>query len=127
MKTTLLLCLATTLTVLAQGNTEWFGFAPYPGARKLCDQTVMSQHSTVEMEIHWRSYATTDAKAKVVAFYEKTMVKDVDKNSDSVTFRLDKDTTMSVHAATAAAYPKCDTKPKSSENTVIVVSHATRR
>ena len=127
MKNALVLCLATTLTVFAQANTEWFGFAAYPGARKLCDQTVMSQHSTVAMEIHWRSFATADSNAKVVALYEKTMVKDVDKSSDSVTFRLDKDTTLSVHAATASAYPKCDSKPKSGENTVIVVSHAAKR
>ena len=127
MKTALLVCLATTLTLFAQGNTEWFGFVPYSGARKLCVQSVMSQPGTVAMEINWRSFATADAKAKVVAFYEKTMVKDVDKSSDSVTFRLDKDTTLSVHAATTSAYPKCDSKPKSAENTVIVVSHAIKR
>lgn len=125
MRAVLLLCCAA-LTVLAQGNTEWYGFAPYPGARQLCDQVVMEQISLHAMEIHWHSYATADDMAKVVAFYEK-QVKDVEKSSDSVTFRLDKDTTLSVHPATSSAYPKCDSKPKSGEKTVIVASHATRR
>ena len=79
------------------------------------------------MEIHWRSYATPDATAKVIAFYEKTKVKDVEKDSDSVTFRLDEDTRLSVYAATAAHYPTGENQPKSDEKTVIVVSRATRR
>jgi hypothetical protein len=78
-------------------------------------------------EIHWCSYATPDATAKVIAFYEKTTVKDVEKGSDSVMFRLDKDTYLSVYAASAARYPTCEKKPKSDEKTVIVVSHATRQ
>ena len=128
MKTVLLLFAVSILTLPAQDNgREWYGFASYAGARQLCDQVVMGQSGSAAMEIHWRSYATASGKAKVIAFYETTKVKDVEKTSDSVTFRLDKDTTLSVHATTAASYPKCDNRPKSSEKTVIVVSHATRR
>jgi hypothetical protein len=126
MKTVLLLCYATTLTVLAQGNPEWYGFAPYPGARQLCGQVVMEQPGLHTMEIRWHSYATADAVAKVVAFYENTKVTDEKKDADSVTFHLDKDTSLSVHAA-SGSYPGCDNKPKSNEATVIVVSHAIRR
>lgn len=124
----LLLFAASILTLTAQNNgREWNGFAAYPGARQLCDQSVMGQAGGAMMEIHWRSYATPDATAKVIAFYEKTKVKDVEKDSDSVTFRLDEDTRLSVYAATAAHYPTCENQPKSDEKTVIVVSRATRR
>jgi hypothetical protein len=124
----LLLFAVSILTLTAQNNgREWNGFAAYPGARQLCDQSVMGQPGGAMMEIHWRSDATPDATAKVIAFYEKTKVKDVEKGSDSVTFRLDKDTHLSVYAASAAHYPTCENKPKSDEKTVIVVSRATRR
>jgi hypothetical protein len=124
----LLLFAVSILTLTAQINgREWNGFAAYPGARQLCDQFVMGQPGGARMEIHWRSYATPDATAKVIAFYEKTTVKDVEKGSDSVTFRLDKDTYLSIYAASAAHYPTCENKSKSDEKTVIVVSHATRR
>lgn len=126
MKTVLLLCCVATLTVLAQGNPEWYGFPPYPGARQLCGQTVMEQPGLHAMEIHWHSYATADAMAKVAAFYEKTKAKDEKKAADSVSFHLDKDTSLSIHTA-SASYPGCDNKPKSNEATVIVVSHAVRR
>ena len=115
-------------TLTAQNNgREWNGFAAYPGARQLCDQSAMGQPGGALMEIHWRSHATPDATAKVIAFYEKTKVKDVEKSSDSVTFRLDEDTRLSVYAASAAHYPTCENKPKSDEKTIIVVSRATRR
>jgi hypothetical protein len=128
MKTALLLFAVSLLTLTAQNNDQgWNGFAAYPGARQLCDEWVMLEPGSAAMEIHWRSYATLDATAKVIAFYEKTKVKDVEKGSDSVTFRLDKDTDLSVYAASAAHYPRCENKPKSDEKTVIVVSHATRR
>ena len=124
----LLLFAVSILTLTAQNNgREWNGFAAYPGARQLCDQSVMGQPGGAMMEIHWRSYATPDATAKVIAFYEKTKVKDVEKGSDSVTFRLDKDTHLSVYAASAAHYTTCENNPKSDEKTVIVVSRATRR
>jgi hypothetical protein len=126
MRKVLLLCAVMTQTAFAQGNNEWFGFAPYPGARQLCNQVVMGQPGGAIVEIHWRSYATSDGMAKVVAFFEK-QAKDVEKSPDSITFRLDKDTTLSVQAGTSSGYPKCDTKPKSDEKTVIVVSRATRR
>ena len=124
----LLLFAVSILTLTAQNNgREWDGFAAYPGARQLCDQSVMGQSGGATTEIHWRSYATLDATAKVIAFYEKTGGKDVEKGSDSVTFRLDEDTHLSVYAASAAHYPTCENKPKSDEKTVIVVSRATRR
>jgi hypothetical protein len=124
----LLLFAVSILTLTAQSSgREWNGFAAYPGARQLCDQSVMGQPGGTVMEIHWRSYATPDATAKVIAFYEKTKVKDVGKGSDSVTFRLDKDTHLSVYAASVAHYPTCENKPKSDEKTVIVVSRATSR
>lgn len=124
----LLLFAVSMLTLTAQDNgREWNGFAAYPGARKLCDQSVTGQAGGAMMEIHWRSYETPDATARVIAFYEKTKVKDVEKGSDSVTFRLDKDTDLSVYAASVAHYPTCDNKPKSDQKTVIVVSRATRR
>jgi hypothetical protein len=66
-------------------------------------------------------------RRKSSPFYEKTKVKDVEKDSDCVTFRLDKDTHLSVYSASAAHYPTCENKPKSDEKTVIVVSRATRR
>jgi hypothetical protein len=126
MKTILLISAVSIMNLSAlDSGQEWFGFTPYPGARQLCDQFVMGRGSGGPMEIHWLSYATTDAMAKAVAFYQK--VKDVEKGSGSVTFRLDKDTTLSVQAATSSDYPKCDSKPKSGEQTVIVVSHAIRR
>jgi hypothetical protein len=124
----LLLFAVSILALTAQDNgREWNGFAAYPGARQLCDQSVMGQPGGAMMEIRWRSYATPDATARVIAFYEKTEVKDVEKGSDSVTFRLDKDTHLSVYALSAAHYPTCENKPKSDEKTVIVVSRATRR
>jgi hypothetical protein len=124
----LLLFAASILPLMAQNNgREWNGFAAYPGARQLCDQSVMGQPGGAMMEIHWRSYATLDATEKVIAFYEKTKVKDVEKGSDSITFQLDKDTHLSVYAASAAHYPTCENKPKSDEKTIIVVSRATGR
>jgi len=128
MKTALLLFAVSILTLTAQNDGQgWNGFAVYPGARQLCDQSVMGEPGGARMEIHWCSYATLDATSKVIAFYEKTKVKDVEKGSDSATFRLDKDTDLSVYAASAAHYPTCENKPKSDERTVIVVSRATRR
>jgi hypothetical protein len=109
---TLLLFAVSILTLTAQDNgREWNGFAAYPGARQLCDQSVMGQPGGAMMEIHWRSYATPDATAKVIAFYEKTKVKDVEKGSDSVTFRLDEDTHLSVYAASVATTPPARISP----------------
>jgi hypothetical protein len=127
MKAVLLLCCASMMPAFAQNKTEWFGFASYPGARQLCDQNLMGQGGIARMEIHWRSYATRDAFEKVAAYYQKTQVKDVEKEPNSLTLRLDKDTTLSVYPASATQSPTCENKPKAEEKTVIVVSRAARR
>jgi hypothetical protein len=91
----------------------------------MCDQFVKG--SGGPMEIHWRSFATPDAFEKVVTFYEKTKVKDVEKEPDSVSFHQDQDTVLAVHTASPVHYPTCENKPKSGEKTVIIVSRAARR
>ncbi len=126
MKTVLLLLTVAVLNLIGQNNDRgWYGFASYAGARQMCDQFLKGSGSP--MEIHWRSFATPDTFEKVVAFYDRTKVKDVEKESDSVTFHLDQDTVLSVHAALPVHYPTCENKPKSGEKTVIVVSRAARR
>ncbi len=126
MKTVLLLLTVAVLNLTGQDNDlAWYGFAWYAGARQMCDQFLKGSGSP--MEIHWRSFATSNTFEKVVAFYAKAKVKDMKKEPDSVTFHLDPDTVLSVHAASPAQYPTCENKPKSGEKTVILVSRATRR
>jgi hypothetical protein len=104
---------------------KWFGFTPYPGARKLCEQAVDGWSSTGPVGFVWRSYATRDATAQVIAFYAKAEGRNAEVEGKSLIVRRGQkkvERVLSVHAASATDYPSCDSKPRPGEKTVIIVS-----
>jgi hypothetical protein len=98
-------------------------FPEYPQARLLCSEHVSGN----SMHITWRTHASTDDVAKVVAFYEKaSKTKAGTGDKKERTFR-DGDRHLSIYAATDNdKFPKCATKPKAGEKTVILYSSAAR-
>jgi hypothetical protein len=99
------------------------GFPEYPQARLLCSEHVTGNR----MHITWKTHATADDVAKVVAFYEKaTKTKAGTGDLKERTFK-DGDRHLSIYAATDNdKFPKCATKPKAGEKTVILYSSAAR-
>jgi hypothetical protein len=115
--------LALALVTLAAAAAErWASFAAYPGARQLCDEHVAG----TTMHISWRSYATADPVATVVAFYEKDQGKKAERGEHG-DFTLhaparDDDAITVFPAAEAAAFPGCAEKARKTEKTIILVS-----
>ncbi len=81
------------------------------------------------MHINWTSWATTDDVAKVVVFYEKSTGNKASTGDDGER-RIDgadKDHHLSVFRASKNDdFPHCDSKPKPTEATVILMSQAIR-
>jgi hypothetical protein len=98
-------------------------FAEYPQARLLCNEHITGK----SMHITWKTHATTDDIAKVVAFYEKvTKSKAGTGDQKERTFK-DGDRHLSIYPATDNdKFPKCQTTPKAGEKTVILYSSAAR-
>ncbi|MBI5481313.1 MAG: hypothetical protein HY906_20815 [Deltaproteobacteria bacterium] len=97
------------------------GFAPYPGARRLC-----SQHSTAgALRVRWTAYASADEAATVVAFYARAH--GVDPGMRPFLVRGHGTTTLAVHEAAAADVPRCPQGPAPGERTVILVTTAASR
>jgi len=95
----------------------------YPKARSLCNEHVTGN----KMHILWKSSATGDALAKVVAHYEKLLkVKAGTGDHGERSFR-DGDHQLAIFpAANAEKFPSCSTKPKAGEQTVILRSQGIR-
>ena len=106
----------------SQGNGNWLGFTPYPGAREICHQFVDGRDGTGPVGIEWRSYGTRDDTALVIAFYAKTGGKNMEQGENSITLRQGKSRILSAHAASASGYPTCENKPRPEEKTIIIVS-----
>ena len=113
--------LALAVPLVPQENS-WLGFAPYPGARDLCEQWVMGSSQERKVEIHWREFATRDEPARVAAFYTGKDHAAAEKGSDgSITLRHGDDPVLSIYAV-SGHYPTGDQKPRADEKTVILVS-----
>lgn len=95
----------------------------YPKARTLC-----SEHVTgTNMHILWRSSATSDPIAKVVAHYEKLLKTKAGTDDHGQRTFKDDDHVLSIFpAASADKFPSCSTKPNKRERTVILRSQAVR-
>jgi hypothetical protein len=106
----------------ADSSEKWMGFAAYPGARELCNEVVLGQSEKGRAEIHWRSFASRDAPAGVVAFYAKREGKNAQRSSDSIEVRRGADQILSVYSASKTGVPSCASKPNSEEKTIIMVS-----
>lgn len=98
-------------------------FSAYPKARKLCNEHVSGN----TMHILWRSYATSDAPAKVVAHYEGLLAAKAKTGTRGERKFEDGDHHMSIYPASKNdEFPACKTKPKAGETTVILMSQAIR-
>jgi hypothetical protein len=106
----------------ADSSEKWMGFVAYPGARELCNEVVLGQSEKGRSEIHWRSFASRDAPAGVVAFYAKREGKNAQRSSDSIEVRRGADQILSVYSASKTGVPSCASKPNSEEKTIIMVS-----
>lgn len=104
-------------------DAMWMGFAAYPGARALCEQSVLGQQKE---EIYWRSFAVKDDFTRVAAFYAKKDKASPEKSRDgSLTLRHDKGIILTIHRASPVNYPSCDQQARRGEKTVIIVSQMT--
>jgi len=101
---------------------KWLGFTAYPGVRDLCDEVVRGQSEKGPVEIHWRSFASRDATADVIAFYAKREGKNARRSTDSIEIRRDADYILSAYPASRTGVPSCSVKANSEEKTIIVVS-----
>jgi hypothetical protein len=118
------------LAFAAPGSTRegerWFSFVAYPAARPLCSEHVAGN----AMHISWMSFASRDPVARVVAFYEKDLGTKADAQSPgelTLRARERSDDVITIYAADAAGtHPSCSAKPVKGEQTVILVSSATR-
>ena len=112
---------------LGLGSEErWAGlFAPYHGARKLCEQSVEGTAGNEPAGFTWTAFASTDAPEKVSAFYAKnTSAANVEKSKHGLTqLRGPKDQLLSVMVAAREGYPTCGVKPAATDRTVIIVSY----
>lgn len=110
----------------AKKKERWFSFAAYPGARLLCDEHVSGN----SMHISWRSYASKDPVARVVAFYEKDQgIKAQAGDKDDFKIRAparDDDIVTIYPAARVDDFPTCTTKPAAGEKAIILMSSAAR-
>lgn len=100
-------------------------FAPYPGARKLCEQSVDGFSCGQRMGFTWAAFASTDDPEKVGAFYARnTSGATVEKSEHGLTqLRGPGHTLLSVMIAARGGYPTCGVKPASTDLTVIIVSY----
>ncbi len=104
----------------------WMGFPAYPGGQRLCGP---ERVYGIVMEIHWESYVSTDAPAKVVAFFEKdhgAKAKRVGKTFE-IRDKKNDDLVLTVYPVSEAAnMPSCAKKPAAGDQTAILVSVAYR-
>jgi hypothetical protein len=106
----------------ADSSEKWLGFAAYPGARELCNEVVLGQSEKGRVEIHWRSFASRDAPADVIAFYARREGNNAQRSSDSIEVRHGSDQILAVYSASKTGVPSCASKPNSEEKTIIMVS-----
>ncbi len=99
-------------------------YAPYPGSRQLCYQHITGN----TMHIIWSSHATRDAFAKVLAHYEKALGKKATaQDHGAKLIEVDADRHVTIYPASSESkLPHCETKPKSGEPTIVMLSTAAR-
>jgi hypothetical protein len=81
------------------------------------------------MHISWMSFATRDPVARVVEFYEKDQGAKADARSPGAFVlhaRAHDNEIVEVRTADSSGYPSCSQKPAKGEQTVIILSSATR-
>lgn len=96
-------------------------FGPPANAETLCDE----HESTVDADLHWQSYATTESRADVNQRYREWAAR---CHFEFVTkgrlFLVSKrgGLRLATHEATPVDYRTCNKKPASDQKTVIVIS-----
>jgi len=101
------------------------GFAAYPGSRQLCTQHINGGKGG--MHIMWSSHATKDALAKVVAHYEKALAAKATAEDDGAKSIKVGDRHVTIYpVASNDKLPHCETKPKTGEQTIVMLSTASR-
>lgn len=95
-------------------------FGPPPNAEKLCDE----HDNSVDSELHWQSYATTESRVAVNRRYQEWAGKcQFGFVTKPPIFSVTKGPTrLSTHEAQPVDYPTCSKKPSANHKTVIVVS-----
>jgi hypothetical protein len=99
---------------------DWSGFAPYPGARRLCQQRV----NAGAMHIQWTGFASVDPPDAVAGFYARRHGVGAEV---PLTIRGERMSVLTVSPAAAAGYPHCPEGARADEPTVIIVSRASPR
>lgn len=118
----LLVVIFLAVAVPSMPQESWLGFAPYPGARQMCEEHVMGSSKGHRVEIHWFSFATRDEQAQVAAFYAQKGDAVAEKDADgTIRLRHDQDRVLSIYPV-PGTYPTCEKKVRSDEKTVILVS-----
>jgi hypothetical protein len=104
-------------------------FSAPAGADLLCDESVAAPPGSPIAEIHWTSYATTDASSDVTARYRAWAARcgaSVEPHASGISIARGT-TTLEVHDTSAHEGPSCRTAPREDQRTVIVVSTTRRR
>lgn len=104
----------------APTGEQWLGELPaYPGARRLCSQSINAGPS----HVLWTAYATTDAFDRVVRFYEQQRGGRTFEKADDghFTLRGTDGKLVSIHPRDGK-YPTCDVAPAAGDRTVLIVS-----
>ncbi len=96
----------------------WLSFAAYPGAHEVCYQHITGN----SMHIMWKMYATRDPVDRAREFYTRAHPDKLTGNTINAG-----DDNLAFHAKSATGYPHCDREPDPDDQTVFIVSHATRR
>jgi hypothetical protein len=99
---------------------KWLdAFPAYPGARRLCSQSINACPS----HVLWTAYATTDAFDLVVRFYEQHRnARPFEKADDGHwTLRGTDGKLVSIHPKDGK-YPTCDVAPAAGARSVLIVS-----
>ena len=94
----------------------------------MCENWVLGSSEGRRVEIHWHSFASTDASGQVATFYAKKerVSAEKDKDDGSLTFRHGKNYVLTIFSA-SAHYPTCDHETvRAEEKTVIWVSQMLR-
>lgn len=100
------------------------GFAVYPGSRQLCSQHISGSGG---MHITWSSHAIKDSLAKVVAHYEQALATKVTSEANGAKSIKIGDRHVTVYpAASNDKLPSCEAKPKTGEQTIVMLSTAAR-
>lgn len=105
----------------AATGEKWLDVLPaYPGARRLCSQSINAGPN----HVLWTAYATADAPDLVVAFYEKHRGALPLETADDGhrTLRGPAGKRVSIHPKDGK-YPTCDVAAASGDRTVLIVSH----